>query len=112
MLNLYDVIIHALNSQEFMGKYPGGYDFKVFIAPFVLLFGELFLWFKLFRYLAHPSRIFAGLIGGYIFLMAIFVNLIISDLYDKQLPNSTIWFYVYSGIGHLAYAFFGKESNA
>lgn len=95
-----------------MEKYPGGFDFKVFIGPFFLLCIELFLWFKMFRHLSHPSRMIAGLIGCYIIFMMVFVNLIISDLYDTQSSKSLIWLYLYASFGHFVYAFFGEESRA
>lgn len=94
-----------------MGAYSGGYDFKVFIAPFFLLFFEIFLWFKMFKWCAAPARIFAGLVGLYIFLMVILVNYIVADLYDHELQVVNIWLYAFAGLGHLAYAFFGKENS-
>ena len=112
LLNIYQVTHHILISNEIMGKYPGGFDFKVFISPFLLLCAELFLWFKMFRYFSHPSRIFAGLIGGYVLLMTIFVNLVVSDLYNTEIPKLTLWLYFYVCFGHFVYAFFGKETRA
>jgi hypothetical protein len=108
-LNGYKAVIHLIKAGSFSETYPGGYSFKVFIAPFFLISFELFLWFKMFRRSRHPSRIFAGIIGAYIWLMIIFVNVVVANLYDRNLPLFMLWLYAYAGAGHLAYAFFGKE---
>ena len=105
----YQVVVHVIQSQEILDAYPGGYDIKVLIAPFMLLVAELFLWFKLFRWPCHPARIFAGLLGLYIWLMVIIVNLLVADLYDRELPDLILWLYAYAGTGHLLFALFGRE---
>ncbi len=108
----YRMIIHVNNAGEILTSYPGGYAMKVFIAPFFLLGFELFLWFRMFRPARHPARIFAGLIGGYIFLMVVLVNGLIAEVYDRTLPATLLWLYAISGTGHLYYAFFGRERQA
>ena len=108
-LNGYDVITHTMNARKIVDAYPGGYGIRVFIAPFFLIAGELFLWFKMFRPARHPARIFAGLVGGYIFLMVVLVNGLIAEVYDRTLPATLLWLYALSGTGHLIYAFFGRE---
>ncbi len=65
----------------------------------------------MFRYPAHPARMFAGVIGLYIWLMVIFVNLVVSDLYDRNVNYIVLLIYGYAGLGHLAYAVFGKEGH-
>lgn len=110
-LNGYDVIIHTLNARKIVDAYPGGYGIRVFIAPFFLIAGELFLWFKMFRPARHPARIFAGLVGGYIFLMVLLVNGLVAEVYDRTLPATLLWLYALSGTGHLSYAFFGRERH-
>ena len=105
----YQLVVHAIHSQEILDAYPGGYDIKVLIAPFVLFCAEIFLWFKMFRWPSHPARIFAGLIGLYIWLMIILVNVLTADLYDRELPSYFLWLYVYAGTGHLLFAIVGRE---
>ncbi|UCH49746.1 MAG: hypothetical protein JSU95_08295 [Betaproteobacteria bacterium] len=111
-LNGYEVIIHAINARKIVDAYPGGYGIRIFIAPFFLLAAALFLWFKMFRPMRHPARIFAGLVGGYIFLMVLLVNVLVAEVYDRTLPATLLWLYSYSGVGHLVYAFFGRERRA
>ena len=110
-LSGYKIVVHVLYANQIIGAYPAGYDFKVFIAPFFLIGLELFLWFKMFRYPAHPARMFAGVIGLYIWLMVIFVNLVVSDLYERDVNYIVLLIYGYAGLGHLAYAVFGKEGH-
>lgn len=107
----YKIVLHILNANQIIGAYPGGYDFKVFIAPFFLIGLELFLWFKMFRYPTHPARIFAGVVGLYILLMIVFVNVVVSDMYDHNVNNFVLFIYTYTGFGHAAYALFGKEGK-
>jgi len=109
VLNGYRIAAHLLHADQIIGAYPGGYDFKVFVAPFFLLGLELFLWFQMFRWQRHPARIFAGIVGGYIWLMVILVGLLVADVYDKDQNAWVLLIYGYAGIGHLAYAFLGKE---
>lgn len=103
--------MHVLYANQIFGAYPGGYDFKVFIAPFFLIGLELFLWFKMFRYAVHPARIFAGVVGLYILLMIVFVNAVVSDLYDRDINDFVLYLYAYTGFGHMAYALLGKEGS-
>ena len=114
-LNGYKIIIHVIKANSIINAYPSGYGFRVFIAPFFLLILQVFLWFKMFRWSHYPARIFAGIIGAYIWLMVIFVNLVIVDLYGSDYsynqPLTFLWLYAYAGIGYLAYAFFGREKN-
>ena len=110
-LNGYEVIIHAMNAGKIVDAYPGGYGIRMFVAPFSLLAGELFLWFRMFRPARHPARMFAGLVGSYIFLMVILVNGLIAEVYDRALPATLLWLYALSGCGHLAYAFFGRDAR-
>ena len=79
--------------------------------PFFLIAGELFLWFRMFRQARHPARIFAGLVGGYIFLMVVLVNALVAEIYDRTLPATQLWLYAFSGFGHCVYAFFGRERH-
>ena len=105
----YKIVLHILYASQIIGAYPGGYDFKVFVAPFFLIVMEIFLWFKMFRYCKHPARIFAGVVGLYIWLMVVLVNVIVTDLYDYEVNNYVLLLYAYAGFGHVAYALFGKE---
>ena len=59
--------MHHLYGNQIIGAYPAGNDFKVFVAPYFLMGLELFLCFKVFRYHAHPVRMFAGVVGLYLF---------------------------------------------
>jgi hypothetical protein len=108
-LNGYRVIAHVMEADSIMGAYPGGYGARVFIAPLFLLLFELFLWFRLFRWSRHPARLFAGIIGAYIWLMVIFVNLVTADLYGRELSPALWWLYAYAGAGHVLFALFGRE---
>lgn len=108
-LNGYQIVAHVFQAEHLFDAYPGGYASRVFIAPFFLFFLALFLWFRMFRWQQRPARIFAGLIGGYIWIMVIFVNLVVADLYDREFSAALAWLYACSGSGHLLYAFFGKE---
>lgn len=108
-LSGYRIISHVLYANQIIGNYPGGYDFKVFIAPFFLLGLEYFLWLKMFRYPVHPARMFAALIGLYIFFMVIIVNAIVADLYDKDINNFVLVLYGYAALGHISFALFGRE---
>jgi hypothetical protein len=72
---------------------------------------SLFLWFRLFRHEHEPARVFAGIMGAYILLMIIFVNLIVANLNEREIPVVVVWLYVYAGMGHLAYAFFGRQRH-
>lgn len=110
-LNGYEVIIHAMNARKIIDAYPGGYGVRVFIAPFFLIAGELFLWFRMFHPARHPARIFAGLVGGYIFLMVVLVNALVAEVYDRTLPTTLLWLYVFSGFGHFVYAFLGRDRH-
>ena len=78
----YKIVIHILFANQIIGAYPAGYNFKVLLAPFSLIGVELFLWFKMFRVPTHPARMFAGVIGLYILLMVVFVNIVVEGLYD------------------------------
>ena len=110
-LSAYRVVLHVLQAEQIIGSYPAGYDYRILIAPFFLLGFELFLWFKMFRYAAHPSRMFAGIIGAYILLMIVFVNLVVADMNDTEADGSLLLLYAYAGIGHLFYALFGRENR-
>ena len=107
----YKMIIYVLSAKQIIDSYPGGYGIKVFVGPFFLFGGELFLWLKMFRYSVHPSRIFAGLVGLYILLMIVFVNAVVADLYDRDVNIFLLILYSYAGLGHIAYALFGKERH-
>lgn len=102
-------VLHVLGAEQIIGSYPAGYDYRLLIAPFFLLGFELFLWFKMFRYAAHPSRLFAGVVGAYILLMIVFVNLIVADMNDTEINGFVLFLYAYAGLGHLLYSVFGKE---
>jgi hypothetical protein len=65
----------------------------------------------MFRWSRHPSRIFAGIIGAYIWLMVIFVNVVVANLYDRDISIGMLWLYAYTGGGHLAYAFFWERTG-
>lgn len=108
-LSAYRVVQHVLYAEQIIGSYAAGYDYRLLIAPFFLLGFELFLWFKMFRYAAHPSRLFAGVVGAYILLMIVFVNLVVADLNDDQVNGLILLLYAYAGTGHLFYAVFGRE---
>lgn len=108
-LNAYQVVIHVTAASHILGAYPGGYTYKVFIAPFALIALELFLWFRMFRQSRHPARMFAGIVGAYIWLMVILVTVVVADLYGRDLSPPLLWLYAYAGAGHLGYAVFGKE---
>lgn len=108
-LSAYRVVLHILHAEQIIGSYPAGYDYRLLIAPFFLLGFELFLWFRMFRYAAHPSRLFAGLVGAYILLMIVFVNLVIADMNDSEVNGLLLSLYAYAGMGHLLYAMGGKE---
>ena len=110
-LSAYRVILHILQAEQIIGSYAAGYDYRILIAPFFLLGFELFLWFKMFRYAAHPSRIFAGIIGAYILLMIVFVNLVVADMNDIEIESFMLLLYAYTGIGHFFYALFGRETR-
>ncbi len=110
-LNIYNMVVYAMNPGQVIGEYPAGYDFKVFLGPFFLVGFELFLWFRMFMHEREPARIFAGLMGAYILLMVIFVNLIVADLYEREISTIVVWLYAYAGIGHLSYAFFGRQRH-
>lgn len=103
------MVSYAMSPDQVIGAYPAGYDFKVFLGPFFLAGFELFLWFRMFIHEREPARIFAGIMGAYILLMIIFVNLIVADLYEREVPVLVVWLYVYAGVCHLAYAFFGRQ---
>ena len=107
----YEIVIHVLHANQIINAYPSGYNFKVLLAPFFLIGVELFLWFKMFRYPTHPARMFAGVIGLYIWLMVVFVNIVVSGLYDRDINNIVLLIYGYAGLGHIAYALFGKEGR-
>lgn len=110
-LSAYRIIIHLMNVDGIMDAYPGGYRFRVFIAPFMLLGFELFFWFRFYRHSRPPSRIFAGMMGGYILLMIVLVNTLVAEVYDRALPATMLWLYTIAGIGHLVFAFFGREGR-
>lgn len=107
----YKIVIHVLYANQIIGAYPAGYNFKVLLAPIPLIGVELFLWFKMFRFPTHPARMFAGVIGLYILLMVVFVNIVVEDLYDRDINNIVLLIYGYAGLGHIAYALFGKEGR-
>lgn len=111
-LSGYAVIVRIMTAENILGAYPGGYDLRVLLAPFLLLSAELFLRFRFFRRPRPPARIFAGFVGVYILLMIVFVNLVVSDLYDREASALRLWLYAYAGGGHLAFAFLGKERTA
>lgn len=107
----YKTVLHVLYAEQIIGGYPAGYNFKVLLGPFTLLGLELFLWFKMFRFPTHPARMFAGVMGLYILLMLVFVNILIKDLYVRDINNIELLMYGYVGLGHIAYALFGKEGR-
>lgn len=108
-LNGFKVVEHIRTADQIISAYPGGFDMKILIAPFVLLIAELFLWFRFFRWQRHPAKLFAGIIGAYIWLMIIVVNSINADLYERDMPILLFCLYAYTGAGHLTYAFFGRD---
>lgn len=105
----FRAVTQYFDATRIVDGYPGGYGIKVLLAPFILLGFELTLWLKLFRYNAHPARLFSGLMGINI-LIIIFINLIVADLYDRNINYIELLILCYSSLGHLAYALFGKES--
>ena len=111
-LSTYRSIVHMMYVNDILGAYPGGFGYEVFLAPFLLLAAELFLWFKLFRRARSPGRVFAGIVGAYVLLMVVIVNAQVAEIYDRAMPAMLVWLYVYSSIGHLVYAYFGRECKA
>ena len=107
----YQILLNILHSKEIANFYPAGYDFKIFLAPTLLLVGELFLWFTMFRYQKYPAKIFAGFIGTYILLMIVLVNMLTGNLAENGINTLRLWMYLYTGFGHLIYALFGRESD-
>ena len=105
----YKIIIHILGNNNILNSYPGGYGINVFIGPFLLITGEILLWFKIFRYFMHLSRMFAGFIGLYILIKILFVNIIVADIYNYSNSYIELITYGYAAVAHLAYSFFGKE---
>jgi membrane protease YdiL (CAAX protease family) len=109
-LTAYRAVLHLGAADEIVGAYPGGYDLRVLLGPLVLLLAELFLWYRFFRFRKRPARAFAGIVGAYVLLMVIAVNLITADLYGREVPVTFLWLYLYAGAGHLAYALFGADN--
>ena len=107
----YKIVQHVLYANQVLGAYPAGYSMKVLIGPMFLLGVELYLWFKMFRYPIHPARMFAAVIGLYILLMVVVVNLAVADLYDRDINNTTLLIYGFAGLGPIMYALFGKQGR-
>lgn len=53
----------------------------------------------MFRYPVHPAGMFAAVIGLYILLMVILVNVIVADVYDRGVNNFVLLLYGYAGLG-------------
>ena len=110
-LSAYRMIIHIERAGDILAGYPGGYAVRVLIAPFFLLGFELFLWFWTFQRARPPARIFAGIVGAYILLMIVLVNALAAEVYDRAVPVAMLGLHTLVGIGHLAFAFFGRERS-
>ena len=110
-LSAYRVVAHVVNADGIVSAYPGGYGFRVFVAPFMLLGFQLFFWFRYYQRARPPARILAGLIGGYILLMIVLVNALVAEVYDRSLPETVLWLYACTSIGHLAFALFGRDDR-
>ena len=110
-LSAYRVVAQVVNADGIQSAYPGGYGFRVFVAPFMLLGFQLFFWFRYYRRARPPARILAGLIGGHILLMIVLINALVAEVYDRSLPETMLWLYACTGIGHLAFALFGRENR-
>ena len=105
----YKIALHVLYANQVIGSYAAGYDYRVLVAPFFLFGLELFLWLKMFRYAVHPARMFAGVVGAYIMLMVVFVNVVVADMTGNDVSGVHLLLYAYAGMGHLVYALLGAE---
>ncbi len=110
-LSGYQIFIHISRAGDILAGYPGGYAMRVLIAPFLLLGFELFLWFWTFRRARPPARIFAGIVGAYILLMIVLVNALVAEVYGRTVPGAILGLYTLVGIGHLAFAFIGRQRS-
>ena len=104
---IYACVNTVLHFKEVNEVVAGRYHAGVVFGPFVALGLEFFFWRKFFRYPVDGARVFAAFMGLFIFLKIIFVELVVSDLLDKE--NDSLWLYVYAGLGHLFFSFFGKD---
>ena len=103
-----DTFLHFKELNEVVaGRYHAG----VLFGPFIALGMELFFWRRFFRYPVDGARVFAALMGLFIFLKIILVELIVSDLLDKENDSLMMWLFVYAGSGHLFFALFGKDKR-
>lgn len=107
----------ALNAIAMTGKVAwlhqayGPFAGRVIMWPFAVGSIELLLWFRPFRHRESGARLMAGFMGVMLLLKPVFVALIVSDLYDREIDMLSWWIYLYVAISHLAFAFGGATRD-
>ncbi|MGB5833104.1 MAG: hypothetical protein WBG92_14070 [Thiohalocapsa sp.] len=87
----------------------GPFGLRTLLWPFVVLGLELILWLRWLRPRRAPGRLFAGLMGAYLLLGVVLVNLVFADMHDHDISAGLLWLYGLIGTAHLWYAIAGSE---
>lgn len=104
----WQMVDYFFRAHEIFQTHLPGYSARILLGPLVIFSGELMLWFGLFRDENPGARIMAGFVGLYA-LILLFVMNISADLWQIAYPVYLHWLYLYAALGHLAYAFLGRE---
>jgi hypothetical protein len=105
----------AVNTVQILGQAEavhaayGPFGARVMLWPIAIGAIELMLWFRPFRHRQPGARLMAGFMALVLLMRPVFVALIVSDLYEREVNWLAWWIYMYVAVSHLGFAFAGRR---
>lgn len=107
--NLYGLWNYTLHVQQLNADW-GPWVGRVVMAPLAHAGAQIFLWFRFYRFGASGARI-AAACAGVAFAIIVSIQLLRASI-DIPISISGTWLYAYFAASHLAYALFGRRTEA
>jgi len=104
-LMVWIAVSNAMDSTWVDRFYYAGYHSRVLLAPYMVGGLELFFWFRFFRHEDDGARVFAGLVGLFVFvlLLVMALNWRVTGPWHPLAVAALL----YIAAAHVAYALFG-----
>lgn len=106
--NLFQFWRHTSHAQQLNMQF-GPWSPTVGLAPLLIASGQLFLWFRFYRFGGSAARVAAACAGGVLALIVL-VQLLRGSI-DIPISDSGTWLYVYFTASHLAYTLLGRYAE-